>query len=129
MTLVEKSKVLMHSYASPVITNKVCASDFDEDNAVIIPANIPSKDLGIVNTEKGMKGPKWFVLARKNKNELLVIDGIDTIDEYMQEKFFELVKYKTISSVEFHVPIRIIITCTDVQKVSKNLASLCQIVV
>jgi hypothetical protein len=120
------NKVQKLAEISPVL---VCGLKKESiKNAEFISATISSKELGIVNTSKGIKAPKWFVNVTKNAIDTVVIDGIDTINAEEQEKFYELIKYKTISSVEFGKKIKVIVLYNDLSKVSATITSLCQIV-
>lgn len=120
------NKINQLSTISPVLVTDVTKEYFE--NAEILPAGISSKDLGIVNTSKGLKAPKWFVNLLKNDINTVVIDKIDEIDMESQEKFYELLKYKTISNIEFYKEIKIVVLCKDLNKVSPNITSLCQII-
>lgn len=120
------NKIDKLSAVAPVLVAGLAKEDFK--NAEILPASIPSKDLGIVNTSKGLKAPKWFVHVMKSDTNTIVIDGIDSVSLENQEKFYELLKYKTISSIEFYKEIRIIVLYKDLKKVSPNIISLCQII-
>ena len=119
------NKIEKLSAVSPVLVTGIKKEYFK--NAEILPANIASKDLGIVNTCKGLKAPKWFVRVMKDDISTIVIDGIDSIDTESQEKFYELLKYKTISSIEFYKEIKIVVLYEDLKKVSPSILSLCQI--
>ena len=101
------NKIEKLSAVSPVLVTGIKKEYFK--NAEILPANIASKDLGIVNTSKGLKAPKWFVRVMKDDISTIVIDGIDSIDTESEEKFYELLKYKTISSIEFYKEIKIVV--------------------
>ncbi|MBQ3158706.1 MAG: hypothetical protein IJB98_03330, partial [Clostridia bacterium] len=60
--------------------------------------------------------------------EYILIDGLDTIDIYEQEKFYELLNYNTISGVEFSLPVKIIVTYKNLDKVNTNIKSLCRVI-
>lgn len=122
----ENDKVLKYLEISPVLTNQHTAEDFP--SAFILNANIDSKDLGIVNTADGIKKPKWVDIVNNFKKEYILIDGLDTIDIYEQEKFYELLNYNTISGVEFSLPVKIIVTYKNLDKVNTNIKSLCRVI-
>lgn len=122
----ENDKILKYLEISPVLTNKHTADDFP--NAFIMDANISSKDLGIVNTADGIKKPKWFDIVNNFKKEYILIDGLDTIDIYEQEKFYELLNYNTISGVEFSIPVKFIVTYKNLEKINTNIKSLCRVI-
>ncbi len=118
--------ILKMAEISPVLVNEFKIGDFQ--NAIILPAEMDSKKLGIVSTKKGLKAPKWYVDAVKSDKDTIVIDTIDKIDKYNQEKFYELLKYQSISSVPFKKHIKIIVLYCDLKNVAENIISLCQIV-
>lgn len=110
---------------SPVLVAGVNASEFE--NAVVLSGDINSKELGIVNESAGLRKPEWLKEYEKKGCDTIVIDGIDKVDVEEQEKFFELIKYKTISSVEFEKSPKIIVIYKNIDKVSQNISSLCAI--
>ena len=118
-----KAKVLDYAKISPVILLNGNLTDFE--NAIVLESTISSKNLGIVNTEKGLKAPKWIVEAKNQKEPLIVINNLDYIDKYNQKKFYELLKYKAISNIELPVNTRIIILANDLEKISPNIINLC----
>lgn len=122
----ENDKILKYLEISPVLTNKHNADDFP--NAFILDANISSKDLGIVNTADGLKKPKWVEIVNTFKKEYILIDGLDTINIYEQEKFYELLNYNTISGVEFSIPVKFIVTYKNLEKINTNIKSLCRVI-
>ena len=94
-------------------------------NSTVLEASIPSKNLGIVNTAKGLKTPKWFYdIVENNASTQIVIKDIDSISKASQEKFAELVKYKTISGVQLPSSTTIIATASDISKVNENILRL-----
>ena len=121
-----RDKVLNYAKISPVICVGASVESFDD--AIILESNIASKNLGIVNTINGIKAPKWFLEVKKTKNPILIINGIDKIDKYNQEKFYELLKYKTISNIDLPKDTKIIVLVNSLDKVSENILSLCTII-
>lgn len=119
------NKILKLANLSPVIALNENSESFN--NAIILPANIKSKDLGVVALKQGLKVPTWFTKLFDENKKIIVIDKLDTIDLYNQEKFYELLKYKTISSVNLPDDCSIIITALDINKISPNILSLCLI--
>lgn len=119
-------KILTYAKVSPVLVCGLTCEDFK--NATVLPADISTKNLGIVNTDKGLKAPKWFRDMVKSNRDVIVIDGIDSIDKYNQNKFYELLKYQTITSVEFPQQVKIIVLYEKLENVSENITSLCQII-
>ena len=121
-----KDKIFKYLEISPVLTNKHTVDDFP--NAFILNANIDSADLGIVNTANGLKKPKWFEIVNTFKKEYIIIDKLDSISIYEQEKFYELLNYNTISGVEFTLPIKFIITYSNLDNINTNIKSLCRVI-
>ena len=121
-----KTKVLDYAKISPVILQNGNLDDFK--NAIILNASIPSKNLGIVNTKNGLKAPKWFVDVKKGENPIIVINNLDEIDKYNQEKFYELLKYKTISNIELPLNTKIIVLAKNLENISQNILSLCMVI-
>lgn len=122
----EKDKIFKYLEISPVLTNKHTVDDFP--NAFIMDANISSQDLGIVNTANGLKKPRWFNIVNTFKKEYIIIDKLDSINIYDQEKFYELLNYNTISGVEFSHPVKFIVTYSDLEKINTNTKSLCRVI-
>lgn len=118
--------VLLLAEISPVLVSR--KNEFKFKNAIKLPAKISSKELGAVNTQGGVQMPMWYDRVLEKKYSTIIIDGIDLIDEYKQEKFYELLKYKTISSIEFPFNVKIVLLYDDIKKVSKSITALCQIV-
>lgn len=115
------------SKTSPVLAVGIPLAMFGE--STIIDAGIPSKSLGIINTEKGIKAPSWFYgIIKGNENHQIIINNIDSIDKESQEKFYELLKYKAISDVELPADCKIIVLATDLNKVSETILRLCLLV-
>ena len=99
------------------------------ESGVIIDASISSTELGIIQTANGPKKPSWFIDLEQNKSKTLVINNIDKIDEYEQQKFVEILKYKTISSVSLPQKTKIVVLCNNLNKVSSTILSLCQTII
>lgn len=119
--------VLKAAQSSPVLVIGLPASIFGE--STIIESKISSKELGIINTAKGLVTPSWFYEIMKGKgSHQIIINNIDLVDKEDQEKFYELLKYKTISNMELPEDCTIIVTGKDVSKISETIIRLCQIV-
>ena len=113
------------SKIAPIIVSGVPSKLFDD--AVVIDANISSKELGVVNTKDGPKYPEWFLKLKSNGVKFLVVDGIDKLEEYEQGKFYELLKFKQITNVNLPKKIGIIVTAKDVFDVAESIKNLCMI--
>lgn len=119
--ILDKKNIIELAEFSPVLTNKLTAEDFDK--AIVIPSDISSQDMEVTNT----RAPEWYIEAVDKIIDTIIIDGIDVIDDYEQQKFYELLKYNTITSQEFPTKIKIFVLYKDLKKVSKTITSLCQI--
>ncbi len=109
----------------------VLIKDIDKkilNEAVVIDSIIDSKDLGVVNTDKGIKYPKCYDEIVKLDYRILIIKDIDKIDEYEQEKFYELLKYKEISNFKLPKDLKIFVTYSNLDNVADSIISLCQII-
>lgn len=109
----------------------VLIKDIDKkilNDAVVIDSTINSNDLGVVNTDKGIKYPKWYDEIVKLDYRILIIKDIDKIDEYEQEKFYELLKYKEISNFKLPRDLKIFVTYSNLDNVADSIISLCQII-
>lgn len=109
----------------------VLIKDIDKkilNEAVVIDSIIDSKDLGVVNTDKGIKYPKCYDEIVKLDYRILIIKDIDKIEEYEQEKFYELLKYKEISNFKLPKDLKIFVTYSNLDNVADSIISLCQII-
>ncbi len=97
--------------------------------ATVLPAQIPSSRLGIVNTAHGMQMPTWLDQIMHGKaSHQIIIDGIDLIDRESQLKFYELLKYKMISGVELPRDCTIIVLAKDLTNVEETILRQCLVV-
>lgn len=125
--MLASKKIIELSKISPVLV--VSDKEVDFKGSTILPSKIPSKNLGVVNTATGLKCPAWFFDILKGKaSHQIVIKDIDLISFYSQQKFCELLKYKTISTIELPSDCNIIVTAKDIKKVAPIILSLCQVV-
>lgn len=98
-------------------------------NAVVIPANIPSSELGIVPDGKGKyKCPTWvkeLIIKSKKANKVYVcIDGLDGLTEEEQSKFYGMFKYNGINGFRFPEGTRVYGIVKDMNKVAEKIKSL-----
>ncbi|MBE5735908.1 MAG: hypothetical protein E7356_00920 [Clostridiales bacterium] len=128
MKLADKiEEILTLSNIAPVIVVGVPLELLGE--STVLAGDIDTKELGIVNTAKGLVAPKWFDdISRGKSSKQIVIDGIDKVYEPYQEKFYEIIKYKEISNVPLPSGCTIILTVDRLDRVSKNIASLCMVI-
>ena len=121
------SKIKDLSKTAPVLVLGFPSTLFG--NSTILEADIPSKNLGIVNTKNGLKKPSWFNdIVKGLGSHQIVINGIDEIDKENQEKFYELLKYKAISNVELPNDCNIIVLAKELKNVSDTILELCLLV-
>ncbi|MDD4815958.1 MAG: hypothetical protein PHQ62_02320 [Clostridia bacterium] len=119
--------IIKLSKISPVLVVGLPATIFGE--ATVINADIPSKNLGIVNTANGLKYPSWFFeILKGTASHQIIINGIDKIDKESQEKFYELLKYKAISNVELPHDCNIIVIAENLKNVSATILNHCQVI-
>ena len=120
-------EILNDATNSVILTTKLKKEDFD--SATILPATLNSYDLGITAQKEGLKSPKWFYdIVKNGASKTIIIDKIDSVDEYNQEKFYELIKYKTISGVALPKECKIIVLASDIKKVNQNIKAYCKII-
>lgn len=97
-------------------------------DAIKIDSNISSSELGIVQLQNELKKPSWLLKLEKENSKILLINDIDGIDKYEQQKFIEILKYKTVSGKALPQKTAIIVLCKNLDKVSSDILSLCQII-
>ena len=115
----EDKKEMLLSYikanVAPVLVDFISGSDLN--GAVVLPANIDTKELNGHYEESEFVSPKWFNdITNTNEIKLLVIDKIDTISKEDQLKFCELLEYRKISTFELPKNCVIIVTANEVNK-------------
>jgi len=119
-------QILNNNQEWPLMIQGVSARNFP--NAVVIPATIPSTELGLIPTIDGYQYPKWvmsiLVKAKKAKRVLLCIDALDSIDKSEQEKFYGILKYKRLNGFKFPTGLQIIVTTKNCTDVSPKIARL-----
>lgn len=116
MTINKKEMLLSYIRVNvaPILVDFLFGKDLPY--ATILPANLDIKELNghYENTE--YLPPRWLNELQQNSNNLLVIDQIDTISKQEQLKFYELLKYRKISTFALPSECRIIITATKINK-------------
>lgn len=98
-------------------------------NPVIIPASIPSSELGIIPDDRGgYKYPAWamelIIKSKKSDKIYLCIDGLDRLDDNEQNKFYGILKYQRINGFNFPKGTQILVLTKTADKVSIRLKSL-----
>ena len=114
----DKNKILetyIKTNVAPVLVDFISSKDLN--GAVVLPANIDSKELNGHYEETEFVAPKWFNdIVSTNANKILVIDKIDTISKEEQLKFCELLEYRKISTFELPKNCVIIVTANEINK-------------
>ena len=122
--MIEKSKMLL-SYVKanvgPILEGFIFGDDIE--GAVVLPANIDKSELNGHYEGEDFLAPKWFNDISKD-GSILVIDKLDTIPEEEQLKFYELLKYRKVSTFELPNNCVIIVTVSKVKKINKEILSL-----
>jgi hypothetical protein len=113
------------SNVAPILVDFISGQDLNE--AVVLPANIDVKELNGHYDGVDYMPPKWLnKILSTNANRILVIDKIDTISKEEQLKFYELLKYRKISTFNLPEGCVIIITANEINKdkINEELFSL-----
>lgn len=105
------NKVLSANKTWPIILEGVDAEEFTK--ATIIPASLPSSQLGVINDINGLVKPGWVASVEgnaKSKTNLLVIAGIDKIEKSEQKKFRNLLDSKSLNGYKLPDNLQIALT-------------------
>lgn len=108
-------QVLENNKKNNVLLMGTSGSKFED--AIIIPATIPSEKLGIGIDDNGNYiYPSWVKELKEKKETkcMLIIDGLDKISTSDQDKFYGLLKYKKING--YTLPSNCQIVCTSKSK-------------
>ena len=118
--------VIQNNFSTPLLIDGVNFSE--SDSAVILPSTIESKDLGIVANENGYTYPQWLnslqEKASLKKRVYLVIDSINNISVDEQLKFYEILKYRAISSVKIPDNVQVLLTVKGSGEINPIILSL-----
>lgn len=121
------SKLINETTTQAILTCRLKVEDFE--SATVLPATIKSSMLGMTMGKDGLKSPQWlYDIVKNNASKNIVIENIDSVDEYNQEKFYELVKYRTISGVKIPKDCKIFVIAKDIKKVINNIKAYCKII-
>lgn len=129
--MIKLIEVIKNNNEYPLIIVGVSANFFG--SATIINSDIESSELGIKIGNNGEYVlPSWLkemnIKSVKNKDKnLLVIESIDKISSEEQLKFLGILKNNGLNGYSFPKNTQIIITCTNVENVSKRIKDLCLI--
>ena len=119
-------KILKNNTKWPLIIEGVSSANFP--TSIVLSANTPSSDLGVISDETGLKLPSFaqeiLIKSKKSKKIILCINGLDEISQEEQEKFYGIIKYKGINGFKFPEGTQIIITAKNANKISKRIVKL-----
>lgn len=120
------AKILKDNTKWPLIIEGVSCSNFP--TSIIIPANTPSSNLGIIPGETGLEYPVWATeiieKSKKSKKIIVCISNLDEISQEEQEKFYGMIKYKGINGFKFPEQAQIILPVKNTEKISKRILNL-----
>lgn len=104
---------------APVLVDFISGEDLED--AIILPADINTKELNGHYNGIDFVPPKWLSeLLNTSNSRILVIDKIDSITKEEQTKFIELLKYRKISTFELPKNVIIVVTASDINKNTIN---------
>ena len=124
-------KVIKNNKKWPLIIIGVSAKNFPK--AVVLPADTPSNELGVVPSSTGQKYPAWvmslMIKEKQNTSIVLVIDGIDSVSMEEQEKFAGMLSNKGVNGYKFPENTQILLTAKagSTDMISKRIKDLCLI--
>lgn len=119
-------EVIQNNFSTPLL---IKGANFTEsDSVVLVPSTIESKDLGIVANENGYTYPQWLISLQEKaslkKRVYLVIDSINNISPDEQLKFYEILKYRAISSVKIPDNAQVLLTINGNGEINPIILSL-----
>lgn len=127
--MMENKRELLLSYiksnVAPILVDFLSGNDIK--NAVILPANIDSKELNGHYDGVDFLPPKWMSeILGTNASKILIIDKIDSISKEEQLKFCELLEHRKISTFSLPENCVILVTANEVNKnkISEEIYSL-----
>lgn len=121
----EHLKEFMKHTDYPILVNNLPSELYE--GAVTLESDI---DVSLLNGHyEGInyEAPQWFKVLEENAKlgtSLLIINGIDELDEDEQMKFGEIFKYRKISTFEIPTNVKIIVTANHKGKVVEEIYSL-----
>ena len=125
----ENKRELLLSYiksnVAPILVDFLSGNDIK--NAVILPANIDSKELNGHYDGVDFLPPKWMSeILGTNASKILIIDKIDSVSKEEQLKFCELLEHRKISTFSLPENCVILVTANEVNKnkISEEIYSL-----
>lgn len=126
MEKLSKKDILVLTENSPVMILGGKADDFE--NAVILDANISSSFLAVLNGANGLLKPDWLLNLESKKSRLLVVNNLDKVEKYEQEKFYEILKYKTVSNISLPKYTKIIVLAKNLKNINENILRQCLVI-
>ena len=127
--MMENKRELLLSYiksnVAPILVDFLSGNDIK--NAVILPANIDSKELNGHYDGVDFLPPKWMSeILGTNASKILIIDKIDSVPKEEQLKFCELLEHRKISTFSLPENCVILVTANEVNKnkISEEIYSL-----
>ena len=127
--MMENKRELLLSYiksnVAPILVDFLSGNDIK--NAVILPANIDSKELNGHHDGVDFLPPKWMSeILGTNASKILIIDKIDSVSKEEQLKFCELLEHRKISTFSLPENCVILVTANEVNKnkISEEIYSL-----
>lgn len=127
--MMENKRELLLSYiksnVAPILVDFLSGNDIK--NAVILPANIDSKELNGHYDDVDFLPPKWMSeILGTNASKILIIDKIDSVSKEEQLKFCELLEHRKISTFSLPENCVILVTANEVNKnkISEEIYSL-----
>lgn len=97
-------------------------------NSITINADMPSCELCITPDLGGLVYPEWInLIINKSKSSekiILLIKGLDEVNSEEQEKFYGMIKYKSINGFKFPQNLQIVMMVKDAKKVSQKISKL-----
>ena len=127
--MMENKRELLLSYiksnVAPILVDFLSGNDIK--NAVILPANIDSKELNGHYDGVDFLPPKWMSeILGTNASKIVIIDKIDSVSKEEQLKFCELLEHRKISTFSLPENCVILVTANEVNKnkISEEIYSL-----
>jgi hypothetical protein len=123
----KKKEIRVLLKVSPVL---IIGEDVESfKNATILEPTIENKDLHVYEDPKGLIVPSWLKAIEKGKaSKLIIIKNIDEVPEVEQNKFYEMLKYKSIGSYAMPESVKIIVIAKQDKNVSELIRRLCLVV-
>lgn len=118
--IVEKIKDCITAGVGPILMSKDYEMYLPNHAVLYADSNLESI-LPKYDNEGKVRMPLWYKDASEKK--VLVIDGLDEIEESEQLKFGEILKYKKVCDYELN-PNMLIVVLADEKKVSQEILNL-----